>query len=254
VALLALPTGDLLVAEKQQNRIFRLPTREGDPVRLVSPSPPPVEWTALSLAPGLSFYALDGPGNVVHQYDFRGNYLGVALDVGALAQNEELGPLEISGMAVERSGQALLTDRQGDRLLVFGPGWVLTGILGQTGSDPGSWRRPGPVSVGDRPPYLVADPGNLRVVLLDGLGEVLAHRELPEEPSGVAVLGEGLFAVARGATVEILDARLAPVETFSFAALCPKGPFASGALVGMGGVVLAGEGCTGRLQEFRRRG
>lgn len=251
-ALLTLPTGELIVADRSQNRLFRL-VDGAVAERLPSPDRAPVEWTALSAAPGLSFYVLDGPGRRIHQYDLRGNYLGLALDLEALARREGIEDLEPAGLAVDRSGQAVVTDRLGDRLLVFAPGWLYTGTWGETGSAPGAWRRPGAVAVGDRAPFLVADAGNRRVVLLDEVGGVVAVREFEERVEGVAVLGPGRYAVSHGATVELLDEDLDPVERVLLprAGACRERPYATAGLAGGAGVVLAGEGCGGRIARIR---
>jgi len=251
-----LPTGTLVVADSDQNRLFQLTTRTGVPLRLPEPGRRPVAWTALSLAPGLSFYALDGPGRVVHQYDFQGNYLGVALDIEALAASLELGLVEPGGLAVDRAGHALITDRMGDRVLVFGPGFSFLGVWGQTGSDEGSWRRPGAVAVGNRGPYLVSDFGNQRIVLIDSLGEVIAIRDLSRAPRGVTALDQGRFAVSYGRVIEVLDGFLNTIETHSLPIVgnCEGGPFVTTALTGSRGTLIAGEGCSGRLLEVRLGG
>jgi len=252
--VLLLPTGELVVADRFQNRLFLLEGPDRNPLRLPSPGTAPVEWTALASAPGLSFYILDGPGRRVHQYDFRGNYLGQAVDLDAVTDAEDLGPLEPGGLAVDRSGRAMVTDRLGDRLLVFGPGWNLVDIRGETGSEPGTWRRPGAIAVGARAPFLVSDEGNRRLVLLDELGDVLAVRRLEEAARGVAVLAPGRYAASVGDRVLILDAALAPVASLRFPAGSSCVPYATGALAGDAGSVFAGEGCSGRVIRFRDAG
>jgi hypothetical protein len=156
-------------------------------------------------------------------------------------------------MAVDRSGLALVSDRAGDRLLVFGPGWTFQGTWGGTGSGSGSWRRPGAVAVGDRPPFLVLDEGNRRVVWIGGLGETLGARELDRTPRGVAVIGPGRYAVAWGEEIEILDGVRAVTERLALRGSpgCTRRPYASSALAGRWPAVLAGEGCSGRLALFR---
>ncbi len=245
-----------MVADSDQNRLFRLTTRDGTPLRLPEPGQRTVAWTALSLAPGLSFYALDGPGRRIHQYDFRGNYLGIALDIEAVAEELHLGPVEPAGLAVDRAGHALITDRMGDRILVFGPGFSFLGVWGQTGSDDGSWRRPGAVAVGARGSYLVSDQGNQRIVLLDSLGGVIAIRDLTKAPRGVAALDEGRFAVSYGRVIEVLDGVLNTIETHLLPIVenCEGDPFVTTALTGSGGALFTGEGCSGRVLEVRLGG
>ncbi len=254
-ALLPLSGGGWVVAETDQNRLFLLDASGRVTARLPSPGRAQVEWTALAPAPGLAFYALDGPGRAVHQYDLRGNYLGVAADLAQVAAQNGLGPIEPAGLAVDRSGLAVVTDRTGDRLLVFGPGWSFRGTWGQTGAEPGSWRRPGAVAVGDRPPFIVADEGNARVVLIDELGGPRGSRSWAEPPRGVAVMGTG-FAVARGRVLDLLDATLAPRRALVLPATgpCDGRAYATTALGAGEGLLLAGEGCSGRLIAYRVAG
>jgi len=254
VALLALPVKKLAVAESGQNRLFII-DRSGATQRLPAPDRRVVEWTALAPGPGLFFFALDGPGRAVHQYDFEGNYLGLAVDLERIAAQHGLGEVEPAGLAVDRSGLAVVTDRSGDRLLVFGPGWTFTGVWSQSGSEPGSWRRPAAVAVGSRPPFLVADEGNRRVVLVDRFGEVVGGRPVSDPPRGVAVLAEDRYAVSLRDRVEFLGPDLVTLRT----AMLPRGedgdgaPYATPALAGDGRSVFAGEGASGRVVELRPR-
>jgi hypothetical protein len=249
-----LPGNEVLIADRYQNRIFRLESPGKPPGRLPDPNPAAVEWTALSAAPGLSFFALDGPGRFVQQFDFRGNYLGTAVDLERVAADEGLGGIDPAGLAVDRSGRAVVTDRLGDRLLEFGPGWSFLGVWGQSGDELGSWLRPGAVAVGKRPPFLVADTGNRRVVLVDEFGEAMMMRRLPATPVAVAVLGESRYAVAFEDTVEILDGTLLPLERLALPRHddCRDAPFATSALAGDATTLFVGDGCTGRVLELRR--
>jgi hypothetical protein len=211
-----------------------------------------VEWTALAPAPGLAFYALDGPGRRIHQYDLNGNYLGIALDLDQLVRDQGLGSIDPGGLAVVRSGQAVVTDRYRDRLLAFGPGWVYQGEWGRTGSEPGAWRRPARVAAGDRPPFLVADEGNARVVLVDDFGEVLAERDLPGPPRGVAVIDADRYAVSYEGVVEILDGTLALRRRVPV----PPGPgctspaYVTNALNAGAAALWVGEGCSGLVLQI----
>ncbi len=255
-AILPLSDGNWAVAETDQNRIFLLDAAGRETARLPGPGRSRVEWTALAPAPGLAFYALDGPGRAVHQYDLRGNYLGVAVDLARVADDQGLGVIEPAGLAVDRSGLAVVTDRSGDRLLVFGPGWGFQGVWGQTGSELGSWRRPGAVAVGDRPPFIVADEGNSRIVLIDELGGVRGARSWAEPPRGVAALGREGYAVVSGSGVEILDGALVSRRVFALqgSGPCAGHTYATGAVGAAGGRLLVGEGCSGRLAAFRVSG
>ena len=167
-----------------------------------------------------------------------------------------MGTIEPAGLAVDRSGLAVVTDRTGDRLLVFGPGWGFRGVWGQTGSEPGSWRRPGVVAVGDRPPFIVSDEGNSRIVLIDEMGGVRGTRRWADPPRGVAVLGREGYAVVGGSTVQILDGALVPRRVLALrgSGPCADRAYASGAVGVAGGLLLVGEGCSGRLAAFRVSG
>ncbi len=255
VGVLRLTNGEIVIAERYQNRIFQLATPGSAPHRLPAPGTVPIEWTAVSSAPGLSFYVLDGPGRVVHQYDFRGNYLGIAVDLEQLASDEALGGIDPAGLAVDRTGRAVITDQLGDRLLEFGPGWTFLGVWGQTGERPGSWRHPGAVAVGKAPPFLIADVGNSRLVLVDAFGEVLAVRPLATSPRGVTVLEDRRYAVSFGDEVHVLDRDLATIDQWKMpkSALCGDQPYATRALAGDRTTLLVGEGCSGRVLQLTRR-
>jgi len=255
-AVLPLPGGGIVIADQMKPRLFLLSAADVAPVRLPLPGSTPIEWTALAPAPGLSFYALDGPGRRVHQYDLQGNYLGVALNLDDVSAVFDLGPVEAAGLAVDGAGKALVTDRLGDRVLVFGPGWNFLGTWGETGASPGAWRRPEAVAVGRQAPFLVADSGNRRVVLLDELGGVLRVRSFPESVTGVGVLGADRYAVSHGGMVDICGKDLATLSRVALQAGkgCDGVPYATAALAGSGTVIFAGEGCTGRVLTIRPAG
>ena len=256
VAALLLPTEDLLVADKAQNRLYLLHDRGAAPTRLPEPSPGPVEWTALSGAPGLAIYALDGPGGKVHQFDFKGNYLGVAADFDAIAVANGLGRVDARGLAVDRSGRAVVTDRQNDRVLLFGPGWSFLGVLGETGSGLGAWRRPTAAAASPTGSFLVVDEGNRRVVLLDAVGSIKAARDTKEVPQGVSALGPEWFAIALDNRVDVVNGSLDLVASYPVPAgpRCRGASYATSAVTGSEDRIFVGEGCSGRLLELRIRG
>ena len=256
VAALWLPTNDVLVADKQQNRLYLIQGGSTAPVRLPEPSPPPVEWTALSSAPGLALYALDGPGGAVHQFDFKGNYLGVALKLEDVVLQNDLGRVDAYGLAVDRSGRAVITDRQNDRVLLFGPGWSFLGVLGESGSTVGAWRRPGAATASDNGLFLIVDEGNRRVVLLDAVGSVKAVHATNEIPRGVTALDADRFAMTLDNRVEVLDTDLNSRGTYAVPAgpRCGGASYATSAVSGKRDRILVGEGCSGRLLELRIRG
>ena len=256
VAALLLPTQELLIADKAQNRLYLMHGHDTAPIRLPEPSPGPVEWTALSGAPGLAVYALDGPGGKVHQFDFKGNYLGVAVDFDAVALANGLGRVDARGLAVDRSGRAVVTDRQNDRVLLFGPGWNFLGVLGETGSGLGAWRRPAAAAASETGAFLVVDEGNRRVVLLDAVGSIKASRPTKEVPQGVSALGPDMFAIALDDRVDVVNESLVLLASYPVPAgpHCKGASFATPALTGNAERILVGEGCSGRLLELRIRG
>ena len=240
-----------MVAETDQNRLFLMKDSEAEPIRLPQPGSPAVEWTALSNGPGLFFYALDGPGRAVHQYDYQGNYLGQALDLNRVARDQDLVEVEPGGLAVTRTGHGMVTDRLGDRLLVFGPGWSFLGVWGQSGSEPGSWRRPGRVAVGESGDFVIADEGNDRVVVVDSFGNLVSVRDLDDTPRGVAVMKHG-FAVSLEDRVEFLGSTLGSLRSFHLVrnSSCFGHPYATTALATGPRFLLVGEGCSGRLMKI----
>lgn len=256
VAALWLPTDEVLVADKQQNRLYLIQGGATAPIRLPEPSPPPVEWTALSSAPGLALYALDGPGGTVHQFDFKGNYLGVALKLEDVVLQNDLGRVDAYGLAVDRSGRAVITDRQNDRVLLFGPGWSFLGVLGESGSGVGAWRRPGAAAASDNGLFLIVDEGNRRVVLLDAIGSVKAVHATTDIPRGVTAIGGDRFAMTLDNRVDVLDAELNSRGTYAVPAgpRCGGASYATAAVSGKRDRILVGEGCSGRLLELRIRG
>ena len=256
VGVLRLASEALILVDRVRNRMFRFTAPDQPFGRLPAPDTAPVEWTAVASAPGLSFYVLDGPGRRIQQYDFRGDYLGVALDLQAVALAEGLGGVDPGGLAVDRTGRAVVTDRLGDRLLEFGPGWTFLGEWGQTGTAPGAWRRPGAACVGTAPPFLIADEGNARLVLVDEFGEPLSVRRVNDTVRGLAALDAGRFAVSTRDTVRVLDESLRTLETYALprSAACGSRHAATEALSGDATCLYVGDACTGRIAQLRRAG
>ena len=247
-AILTLARGEVVVAERSQGRLFLMSSPEAVIKRLPAPARWVVEWTALAQAPGLSFFALDGPGRVIYQYDNQGNYLGIAVDLERVAETMELGPLEPAGLAVGRAGQAVVTDRLNDRILVFNASWDLISVWGETGSEPGQWRRPGAVAAAGES-FLVSDTGNRRLVEINGLGNVLGKAELDQPVLNVSRAGNQWVAL-HGRSFVFLDKDLLPGDTVTLPSGCGKDGLAAEALFGREGLVLVGEGCTGRVMAF----
>jgi DNA-binding beta-propeller fold protein YncE len=148
---------------------------------------------------GLSLLVLDAGGRRIHEFHSRGEYLGVGLDLANGDLSERLGAVDPRGLAADRSGNVLVTEREGDRLLVFSPDWVLVSVAGGFGGGARTFEEPeGVAATGER--IFVADSGNGRVQVLDLQGRFLSSWPLPGggRPLGLAVDGRGNLLVADG--------------------------------------------------------
>jgi hypothetical protein len=141
-------------------------------------------------------------------------------------------------------------------VLLFGPGWSFLGVLGETGSGLGAWRRPTAAAASENGAFLVIDEGNRRVVLLDAVGSTKAARETKEVPQGVSALGSELFAIALDDRVDVVNGALDLVASYPVPAgpRCKGASYATPAVTGSKDRILIGEGCSGRLLELRIRG
>ncbi len=200
LALASTPTGGLLVADTGNNRVQCLDgegrflweaggsgTSEGNLRRPTGAAP----------ATGLEFLVLDAGGRVVHQFHARGQYLGVALDFARHDLAERLGSVDPRALAVDRSGNVLVTEAEGDRLLVFSPAWDLVTVAGGFGGGARNFEEPeGVAAAGEQ--ILVADSGNGRIQVLDLQGRFLSSWPLPDgvRPIGLAVDRHGNVFVA----------------------------------------------------------
>ncbi len=158
-----------------------------------------------AVASGLAVYVLDQLGLAIHQFHARGEYQGIALDFRRPDLEERLGVVDPRGLAVGRSGSVLVTDAEGDRLLVFAPDWALLQVIGGFGAGAQTFEDPeGVVAAGDR--IYVADSGNERVQVLDFMGRFIAEWPLPGggRPIGIALSGSGDVYVADQATHRVL--------------------------------------------------
>ncbi len=150
-----------------------------------------------AVASGLAVYVLDALGLRIHQFHIRGEYQGVALDFRRPDLEDRLGRVDPRGLAVGRSGSILVTDSEGDRLLVFAPDWALLHVIGGFGSGPQSFSDPEGIAT-DRERILVADSGNERIQVLDFMGRFIASWPVPGggRPMSVAVDARGVIYVA----------------------------------------------------------
>lgn len=161
--------------------------------------------TAAVPATGLEFLVLDAGGRRIHQFHARGQYLGVALDFARADLAERLGTIDPRSLAVDRSGNVLVTEGEGDRLLVFSPAWDLVTVAGGFGGGARAFEEPeGVVAAGER--IYIADSGNGRIQVLDMLGRFLTDWQLPDggRPIGLAVDGRGHVFVADAKSDRVL--------------------------------------------------
>jgi len=200
LALASTATGGLLVADTGNNRVQCLDadgrflweaggigTAEGSLRRPTGVAP----------ATGLEFLVLDAGNRRIHQFHARGQYLGVALDLALDDLVERVGSVAPRALAVDRSGNVLVTEGEGDRLLIFSPTWELVYVAGGFGGGAQHFEEPeGVAAAGDR--IFVADSGNGRVQVLDLFGRFLTHWLLPGggRPLGLAADKRGNLFVA----------------------------------------------------------
>jgi DNA-binding beta-propeller fold protein YncE len=190
-------------------------------------------------ASGLEVLVLDGgrSGRVL-QFHARGEYLGLVLDLAAPELERRLGEVEARGIAIDRSGNLLLTDREGDRLLVFAANRDLLYAVGGFGEGAQQFEDPEGV-VTNATGIFVADSGNGRVQVLDPQGRFRASWPLPGggRPTGLALDPKGRLYVTdseRGRVLAFDDHGRFLAE----AGTAGSGP---GALRGPGGVCAIGE-------------
>ncbi len=151
-------------------------------------------------ASGLEVLILDGASGRVLQFHARGEFLGMVLDLGDPRLGDHLGDVDARGIAVDRTGNLLVTDREGDRLLVFAPNRDLLYAAGGFGEGAQQFEDPESVVAG-RSRIFVADSGNGRVQVLDLLGRFQASWPLPGggRPMGLAIDDHGRLYVADAA-------------------------------------------------------
>jgi sugar lactone lactonase YvrE len=205
--LTAAPTGGLLVTDAGNVRIQLIETNglqrweaggagtdEGSLRRPVAVA-----------ASGLEVLILDEASGRVLQFHARGEFLGVALDLRDPRIADELGEIEARGLAVDRTGNLHVTDREGDRLLVFAPNRDLLYAAGGFGDGAQQFEDPESVVAG-RSRIFVADSRNGRVQVLDLLGRFQASWPLPGggRPVGLALDDRGRLYVADAARNRIV--------------------------------------------------
>jgi DNA-binding beta-propeller fold protein YncE len=120
----------------------------------------------------------------------------VVLALSAPELERRLGEVDPRGIALDRSGNLLVTDREGDRLLVFAANRDLLYEAGGFGD--GAQQLEDPEGVVTSPTRIfVADSGNGRVQVLNPQGRFQESWPLPGggRPAGLAADGEGRLYV-----------------------------------------------------------
>jgi len=142
--------------------------------------------TAVAVATGLTYLVLDSLAGRVLEFHARGEFLGVGLDFSLPALADRLGEVEPRDIVVLPSGNAIITDREGDRLLMFSPDWEFLYEVGGFGYDAESFQDPEGLAA-NRDYIWVADSMNGRVQRLDIFGGFVDAWSLPDGGLPVAV-------------------------------------------------------------------
>jgi hypothetical protein len=140
-------------------------------------------------ASGLEVLVLDAGRKQVLQFHARGEYLGMVLDLTASALERRIGEVDPAGIAIDRSGNILVTDLEGDRLLVFAANHDLLYAVGGFGAGAQQFEDPeGVVAVPSG--IYIADSGNGRVQVLDPQGRFRTAWRLPGGGRPVAIAAD----------------------------------------------------------------
>ena len=97
------------------------------------------------------------------------------------------GPIRAGALAIDPSGQPVVADATGDRLLVFDPQWTPRFEIGGPGSGSGAFRDPSAVAIAPNGRIWVADRGNHLVQVLDPVGAFLAEHEFENAPESLSI-------------------------------------------------------------------
>lgn len=186
---------DLLVFDVDGRPVARWPVSGAGGERFFRPS-------RLAVS-GLSILVMDTDARLVHSYDMRGQYQGVALDF-ATVQDPRVGFIEPVDIAADNAGQLYVTEREGHRVLVFDQGARFLFAFGGFGSGAGQFRSPGAIAVDPTGVLAVADRGNHRVQLIDGFGTPLGETVLPPGADGHAATPVAV-ATTRGRNTLVAD-------------------------------------------------
>jgi sugar lactone lactonase YvrE len=206
------PRGRLLVADAARGTIFVYDGDESLGGWLADPTGGTgaggarfQDLRALVATTGLSLYVLDAGPGLVHQYDLAHRPQGVALRLESTAVEARFGRVRAAALGIDRTGQPIVADREGDRLLVFDPHWSPRFEIGGPGSARGAFRDPAALAFGPDGRIYVADRGNGLVQVLDATGAFRTEHAFDKAPESLLVDGEGRLLVgdARGGVTRL---------------------------------------------------
>jgi DNA-binding beta-propeller fold protein YncE len=189
----------LLVADAARGTIF-VYDGPGPPVGWLAEPPPGgsvgagprfQDIRSIVTSSGLDIFVLDaGPGRV-YSYDLTNQLRGTTLDLEGSAVEGRFGRVRGTALAIDRSGQPIVADEEGDRLLVFNPQWEPAHTIGGPGLTSGGFRDPTALAIDSRGRILVADRGNRLVQLLSPVGGYLDEYRTEHPPESVVTNSQG---------------------------------------------------------------
>ncbi len=197
------PRGQVLVADTGNHRVVRFDSTGAtlgqfggfgyDAGRFDSPSD-------LFVGGTLNIWVLDRGNARIVKYDIEGRLIGVLVDLESETVRARLGLVQPTGFSADQGGELYLSDRAGDRVILFDPLGAVLDVRGGFGTQGGRFHDPSGVAVDPRARLLVADGGNGRVQLLDSFGGFV-----------------GAFPLASGMTArEGLSVAFGPGGTWAF--------------------------------------
>lgn len=189
----------LLVADAARGTIF-VYDGPGPPVGWLAEPPPGgsvgggprfQDIRSIVTSSGLDIFVLDaGPGRV-YSYDLTNQLRGTTLDLESPSIEGRFGRVRGSALALDRSGQPIVADEEGDRLLVFSPQWEPSHTIGGPGLTSGGFRDPTALAVDSRGRILVADRGNRLIQMFGAVGGWIDEFRTEHAPESVVSNAEG---------------------------------------------------------------